>query len=100
MREDLMSYGKFVLVEISLTSISYCGWQPSQHLPDEEEGEDTRDEDRAASYAAKRGKLPPVILRKDRFRGGFDIIDGRHRCRAAFLRGQKTVTAYVPLSGW
>lgn len=38
----------------------------------------------------------PIIAHPDG-RGGFEIIDGRHRARAAFLRGETQIRAFVPV---
>lgn len=74
--------------------------------PNPEEGaekplfaESENDEEWAQKYAQLRTKIPPVVITLDPDRPGkkYKLRFGRHRTRSAYLRGLKTVPAFVPV---
>jgi hypothetical protein len=79
---------KWDLKEVPLSKlVSWQGnWKPQNRLYGE-------DEKTATYYADEKSKIPPVIVKKDGSR--YLIIDGEHRSRAAFLRGDDKIQAYV-----
>jgi hypothetical protein len=79
---------KWDLGEVPLSKlVSWQGnWKPQNRLYGE-------DEKTATYYAEEESEIPPVIVKKDGSR--YLIIDGEHRSRAAFLRGDDKIQAYV-----
>jgi GNAT superfamily N-acetyltransferase len=94
MHQRAQKYKNYELKEVDLGLISNGEERP--HLPLHDE----TDEKWANNYAKLNTKAPPVTLHP--LEGGkYDIVDGRHRARAAALQGKTSVLAYVgiPESG-
>lgn len=53
-------------------------------------------EDMAQEYAEQKTKAPPIILRPHPHQPGmYQVMDGQHRARAAHLRGDSHIEAFV-----
>lgn len=96
--EDFDGYS-WELEAVSLHDIGYMGWSPTVILPNEGDGRVPTEEDLSSAqwdehWARKYAKLKtpfPAIIIDDRN----EIWSGRHRARAAYLRGDGTIKAYV-----
>lgn len=58
---------------------------------------DGRDDRQIEAYAAMPAKTSPPIVAVLNAKGRYETIDGEHRLQAAYVRGDKTIRAYVPL---
>jgi hypothetical protein len=60
----------------------------------------SQDEGREKQYATTPGEFPPIYVRFSRWNKTDDnraaVLDGNHRCCAAVLRSQTSVTAVLP----
>lgn len=95
---------KFELRQVSLEAIHYCrSWRPSESMRSGETNVYHDDNgnpiDSDEYYARKYARLypsgttaEPIILT-----ASMDIADGRHRSRAAYLRGESAIMAYVEI---
>jgi hypothetical protein len=82
----VQKYGPYTLQEVNIKDIDIDFSKPLNSSEDEQWA--------AEKYAPLKTKAPPVILYKKKS-GGYGLIDGRHRSRAAFLRGESKILAYV-----
>lgn len=79
----------FVLVDVPVAALDISGYS----------------EERAQSYAEREGSLPPILAYYNERSGRIGketlyVPNGNHRARAAEIRGEPTIAAYVPASHW
>lgn len=93
---------QFELVNLEVNSL-YAGQSSGKYHehPSKPMHLETQDDERYAQKFAQQHSsgdtAEPIIAHPDGS-GKHEIIDGRHRARAAFLRGETHVKAYVPAS--
>ena len=79
---------KFTLRSVPLAVLHYhTAWNPSMVMNYHED--ETGAQDYAKKYSSSEGAEPIICTSK------FDIGDGLHRSRAAFIRGETHIMAYV-----
>lgn len=90
--ERLAPYDQFDQREINLSDIDTS-------MDDITQPYDEEDEKWVQKYSKQPKSSAPAIIVIKSSKPGFKwkIIDGRHRARAAFLRGDKTITAIIPV---
>lgn len=71
--------GDYVLVQVPVASIPESEWETNEEL--------------AQRFASTKTPFPPVVLDTQ-----LSFIDGGHRHRAAQIRGDSTIRAFVPVS--
>jgi hypothetical protein len=86
MHKDAQKYEHYKLRKIPLSSLHHGSDTPDKPL-------DREDEAHAHHYAKLDTQAPPITLHPKET--GYHIVDGRHRARAAYLRGDKDILAYV-----
>lgn len=86
-----LPHGSYKLQKIPLKQIN-VGTHEHPHENIDPLG-DTGNEEAAKEYSQLKTQAPPIMLRPDK--GGFKTLDGVHRSRAAALRGEKDILAYV-----
>lgn len=70
--------------------------KPRERTPEDDEfRESWRDESVAEQYAKLTTKAPPIFIIWDEGQHRFRFWNGRHRSRAAWLRGERTIDAIV-----
>lgn len=74
--------------KIPLNRVYHGDWTPDEIMDHDED-----EEWAVKKYAPKKTKAPNIIVEETS--KGYLIIDGRHRSRAAFLRGERSISAYV-----
>lgn len=79
----------FVLVDVPVAALDISGYS----------------EERAQLYAEREGSLPPILAYYNERSGRIGketlyVPNGNHRARAAEIRGEPTIAAYVPVSHW